>query len=131
MNTRPFDVSRILGPRASRVGRWVVLLALAGCSSAPERAARAQFARQTYCPESRVEAHAVVSDPPSDIAADPERLALWQKAAEERATKQLEWRVSVEGCGERADFVCSDDDALLPKKRCLQSSSARIATAGK
>jgi hypothetical protein len=133
MTTRPCDASRAPRREARRAGHLALLLALAGCAGAPgapsEHTARAQFAQQTYCPEDRVTAHAVVSDPPADIAADPERLALWQDAAEERAKKQLEWHVRVEGCGERASFVCSDDDAvLLPKRRCLESSSARVSS---
>ncbi len=109
------------------------LLSLAACSSAPAtsvRTARAQFSEENYCPLQRVEARMVETAKPSpEVAADPERLALWNQESARRAGRQLEWRVRVEGCGHESDFVCGDDAATwTPRSQCVESSSKSTAS---
>jgi hypothetical protein len=82
---------------------------------------RAQFATDQSCPRERVtvrerpapDAPVVAREPPSEIAADPQRLALWQAAerarqARVRREQRDDFRVyEVEGCNIRQTLTCS------------------------
>ncbi len=90
-----------------------------GCTSVVD-GSKEEFARSFTCPLDRVESHAR-SDlhaadfesksrktPPKDIAADPERLKIWE-ADRKRATDFDDSRdqiVEVRGCGHEVLYAC-------------------------
>jgi hypothetical protein len=102
----------------------VVPVVLAGCASL-EEGARDHFVRALACPAERVTVKArpdlrygdligapTASAPPAEVAADPERLALWK---EQRARAQADGRANanarydvfeVSGCGHTAQLGC-------------------------
>lgn len=97
---------------------WL-LLALVGCKSL-ETGAREAFADDRSCPIERVtarerkdlSAYDLIfgkSEPPDDLAGDPERLALWQKKQDEnrKAWDRSSDLFEVAGCGERKIYKCS------------------------
>lgn len=95
---------------------WWTPLVLAGCATIgatdPMNEARRQFARDDYCPLSRVTAKPaaeLVGSPPPAVAADPARLAMWEDAAIAQAQGNTERQVfSVSGCGDRVNYTCWD-----------------------
>ena len=70
--------------------------------------ARLQFSSDDYCPLDRVVAARVIPipTPPPAIARDPERLAMWQQAAERAAHTDPRQTIAVSGCGDRATYWC-------------------------
>jgi hypothetical protein len=100
-----------------------VVLACAACSSR-EAGARAQFARDVICPEYRVAVSPglLVMDerePPADIAADPERLQMWQeREAERRAAEERKQYFIAQGCGEQRVYHCFYCVRTPGKTRC-------------
>jgi hypothetical protein len=110
-------------------------LTLFGCtfSSYEKSAVRSAFGDSASCPDDRI----VVSEiprpagakplpvpppPPSDVAADPERLAVYQKAHgvdTYRYNKDLPF-FEVEGCGQRHVYQCP----LLPNPDGLTLSTS-------
>lgn len=88
-------------------------LAIGGCAQETEilAGARWQFAKQISCPEDRVTANvdpqSAAQDarpPPPEVAADPDRLAMYDKQAEAEAV--LGRWVVVTGCGQEARYHC-------------------------
>lgn len=95
-----------------------LLVVIAGCSQ--EKSARERFATDKTCPIDRVTATEKVGEsahdliwgppkkPPPEIAADPARLALWQKQEDaskkswDKATRV--WEVT--GCNETQLYTC-------------------------
>ena len=84
--------------------------------------AREQFSREQSCPEDRIQVRARPEvkpsdaffgtdrrEPPSEVARDPARLAIWQKGERERAE---DWNArfepfEVRGCGAQVLYLCS------------------------
>lgn len=98
-----------------------------GALREPPDVARAAFSRDHYCPLGRVETRALISmaQPPHAIAHDPERLAMWSRAAlantgareplgEDGATPRV---VMAKGCGEDAKYDCFVEGGLTPVRR--------------
>jgi hypothetical protein len=100
------------------VKRAAMLLMLTACMSVMD-GSREEFSRQLTCPLERVEARARpelhVSDlreerstPPKDVAADPERMKMWQQKQDE----DRKWRdnrdeiFEVRGCGHQLLMAC-------------------------
>jgi hypothetical protein len=102
-----------------RVVVSLAVVALAGCTSY-ETAARETFSKDKFCPIERVTAKERTdisiydrtfgkSKPPTDVAKDPERLALWKKKEDE--SKRI-WDNSgvvfeVRGCDAKQLYKCS------------------------
>jgi len=102
-------------------------LAAGGCKSL-EKGAREEFSRRYSCPEDRVEvrrradvkAYDLVfsrlapARPPDDVAADPARLAVWEKdEREKRETWNSSWAVfEARGCGHESLQSCSHPSAM-------------------
>jgi hypothetical protein len=91
-----------------------------GCDSY-EAAARDAFVVDQTCPLRRTTAalHAPVSAAPADVAADPERLRLWNdthrpSVAPERARAY----VMARGCGRETVYACWKPDATLAIPIC-------------
>ncbi|HEY6462597.1 MAG TPA: hypothetical protein VIY73_20655 [Polyangiaceae bacterium] len=104
--------------------RWpplvLLLLALGACKSGAMDGAKETFAAKYTCPEGRIEAR-VREDvtetqlanrkkqtPPAEVAADPGRLALWQKQEAEKEKRANAGQVIVEarGCGHEVIYSC-------------------------
>ena len=95
---------------------WAVLL-LAGCKS-KEQGAREHFSKDLTCPEDRVEvreradvkasAWMRVETPPADVAADPERLKMWQAKQDERRSyeESSDAIFEAKGCGAQKLYAC-------------------------
>ncbi len=61
----------------------------------------ATFSRVFFCPVDRIVATPITpAAPPPDVAADPQRLTLWQASHAETS------HVVVEGCGQRLTYTC-------------------------
>jgi hypothetical protein len=82
----------------------LVLLGSVGCSV--QSTARSAASSSWSCPEDRIQITPVAdpsSSPPPDIAADPARLALWQKSQ----ASQVEHRdFAASGCGRTGNVIC-------------------------
>lgn len=63
----------------------------------------ATFSRTLYCPIDRITVHANAAAVPSEIAADPQRLALFQASHADKAY------FLIEGCGKSTAYVCRAD----------------------
>ncbi|MCM8730886.1 hypothetical protein ACFO8O_07875 [Hephaestia sp. GCM10023244] len=96
-------------------------MVVAACAS-HEEAARDTLARAVTCPIERVTATQIdgvrwsevrkrehpIPDPPADILADPQRLALWQ-AKHAPYSEGFDWYYKafhVAGCGHEAEYLC-------------------------
>jgi hypothetical protein len=89
---------------------------LGGCTNVVD-GSKEEFSRSYTCPIDRIEAHARPdlrpSDldprkPPRDIAADPDRLKMWE-ADRKRATEYEDSRdslVELRGCGHQVLYAC-------------------------
>jgi hypothetical protein len=94
---------------------WTMFL-LAGCATLghadPEDEVRRQFARDNFCPLSRVTVKPtveMVGSPPPDVASDPDRLAMWQRAMLEQVNHEGDRQLfSASGCGDLANYACWD-----------------------
>lgn len=97
--------------------RWVVLvlpvtLAVSGCITSRMTGARAQFVAEMTCPADRVAVRpmpvlAPADPPPLEVAADPDRAAMWRaKDAERRAAKEKETYYEATGCGQSRIYHC-------------------------
>jgi hypothetical protein len=93
----------------------LVVLASAGCSLSG--AAVRRFARDESCPEDRVVVRRRAdmrpssaiprTQPPADVAADPERLRVWESTRQdERDLADLGEIYEVEGCGVGRLYTC-------------------------
>ncbi len=81
---------------------FVGLLVLTACSTL-QSTARSQFVHSASCPADRVTvAHPAPEPAPTEIAADPDRLAVWNADAERRASRIYVAR----GCGTERRCVC-------------------------
>jgi len=96
--------------------RWLLsllLLSATACASL-ESSARSEFARENSCPEGRVTvSHAPPRPAPPDVAADPQRLAVWNDTEAKRQTHFY----MVTGCGRQNVYLCEHrygDDFALP-----------------
>ncbi len=111
---------RMLCVRRSLVpGVAMIAVFLVGCRS-DETIARESFAHEFTCPSERVTVtprkDLVGADlavrqeaPPKDIAADPGRLAVWQKeAARRRADYDGTSVIQARGCEHELLYVCGD-----------------------
>ena len=124
---------------------WIVLLlpVLAcsqGCITSRITGARTQFSQDATCPEDRVavrETPLVLTpvEPPPDVAADPQRLAMWQaRDAEQRRAKQSDRYYVVSGCGASHVYRCyycvempgETDCGMAPN--CDEQASCREST---
>ena len=89
---------------------------LAGCArlgpTDPLDEVRREFARDQFCPYSRVTAKPLaemVGSPPPAVASDPDRLAMWQHAMLEQVNGTRDRQTfSVSGCGDLANYTCWD-----------------------
>ena len=110
----------LCGSIGAAAGAFALALGLAGCTnvssltygaSGPE--VRRRFVEEAYCPASRVRVRVVdptTPAPPRSIREDPERLALWEAAAERRGQRPDVRRVVyANGCGLSAAFECWQD----------------------
>jgi hypothetical protein len=89
--------------RATYTGVALALsLLLTACASLSS-SARSEFVAEEACPEGRVEVrHPAPKPAPPDVAADPQRAALWQKHEEEWAAN---YYVAI-GCGREHLYLC-------------------------
>jgi hypothetical protein len=100
--------------------RWVaMMLVLAACKSGAMDSAKEKFSQKYSCPEDSVEArvredvtptqlHNKKKDvPPAEVAADPKRLALWQKQQSDReARDDNDHVVEARGCRHQEIYSC-------------------------
>jgi hypothetical protein len=63
------------------------------------------FSRASFCPVDRVTVVPVASEPPADIAADPQRAAMWRASLEGQTLYQ------VEGCGRSLVVQCRQQNS--------------------
>jgi hypothetical protein len=68
-----------------------------------ELTARHKFVDDNTCPLDRVTAHVTTPAPPSDVAADPERMRLWTAA---HTAKSPYTFMTASGCGSEALYEC-------------------------
>jgi hypothetical protein len=73
-----------------------------GCLT-DELAARHKFVDDKTCPLDRVTAHVTTPAPPSDVAADPERMRLWTAA---HTAKSPYTFMTASGCGSEVLYEC-------------------------
>jgi len=97
----------------------IALVALAGCQSLSD-GAKETFSQENTCPADRVEVRerpelkassftTGTSQPPADIAADPERLKMWQKEQRERLERNDNnghKYAQARGCGKTVLYDC-------------------------
>jgi hypothetical protein len=130
----------MMGMRTQMAGTCLAVVGMLGCGACtlyatnPVSAAQQMFARETYCPDGRVDARLRADlepasgtptnrfrlpSPPVDVAADPERLALWQAQTGEwerrryyeeedtiRETRASTVVVEVDGCDAHSLYIC-------------------------
>ncbi len=100
-------------------GPFALAVVLAGCQVPWYRdnvyRAQSDFSLTHYCPRERVGASVVPASPPAKIAADADRLAMWERAHGEEG----EQGVIVAGCGEEARYDCR----VVPPRRDGESYS--------
>jgi hypothetical protein len=97
-------------PDGIRTVLGLVACALTGCTHyTADKAAVLAATLQWSCPKDRVSTveTPLPNTPPPDVAADPERLALWQKNRSDPGTAPHKYVVS--GCGKRATADCTFD----------------------
>jgi hypothetical protein len=87
-------------------------LACPACITPLETGARAQFSLDVTCPEHRVAVSSVrlqasASEPPPVIAADRERLRMWEERDQRRrADEKKKQYFLARGCGEERTYHC-------------------------
>jgi hypothetical protein len=130
----------MMGMRTQMAATCLAVVGLLGCASCvayatnPVSAAKQTFSRVTYCPDGRVDARLRADlepasgpptnrfrlpSPPVNVAADPERLALWQAQTGEwerrryyeeedaiRETRASTVVVEVDGCDAHSLYIC-------------------------
>lgn len=118
---------------------FAVLILPSGCAWFSSKAiAGNEFANAFMCPRDRVVVtarpdippHAVMGSatPPAEIAADPQRLAMWrQQQVQKDAGRGV---YDVQGCGHEARYVCGmfDVGGDVSSMTCVGNSSSHIAT---
>ncbi len=106
--------------RAMAIG---ALLMMTGCAMSMAEGARHIFSEKNICPADRVTVHKRADipphtllapqrtdqQPPPEVSADPERLALWNKLQQDRQATVDEAGTTYEvaGCGQSVMYVCS------------------------
>ena len=135
---------------------WVLAAALlaigSGCGVRASEV-REVFAEDNNCPEDRVEVKkrsdlsawsvstgGLVKKPPPDVAADPERLAMWQKKRKQlqKNSERNSWVFEARGCGQEAILVCGTAHSAGKMSRgadiasvsCTGETKAMAAPAG-
>jgi hypothetical protein len=130
--TAPFlrDRHGSVQPSLKAVAAISALAALVGCQSLLD-GAKETFSNENTCPIERVEARErpelkassfkAKRTPPADIAADPGRLAMWQKQEEASHTSSdgLGSIAEVRGCGKRAFYRCYRSSKQAHRMHCV------------
>src|SRR3954453_7786758 len=111
--------------------RWALaLLFVCGCQSVTD-GAKGEFSREYVCPPDRIEARARPelkpsqfsgpSAPPKDVAADPDRLDLWQAERAKLAANIDAWGQIVEarGCDVHVFYSCGHPTRSSDGKRWM------------
>jgi len=124
MRSGPTNRAWISRAIVARGGQLAAIALLSACTPATSRTAsvaeaRATFAIEQYCPADRVAATRVLAlgAPPSAVARDPGRFALWRAIALRRAATDERQIVQVEGCGESAQYACWDFKGQVQGRR--------------
>ncbi len=118
-----------------RIASLFGVLVVAGCTS-KETAVKEKFSRVHVCPADRVEVRErteitraslrVRPEPAPEVAADPERLALWTKE-QERMDKNIAGMCSIyeaRGCGAQQLFCCSRPPKHVDRVNCTDEAYA-------
>jgi hypothetical protein len=99
--------------RVAPVSGIVSLVVVSGCASWQFVDARAMFSAMESCPEeavslawtSQLDIVLPAQVPPAEVAADPARLAVWQRTYR----RPVGPFVAASGCGHRTLYVCDND----------------------
>ncbi len=99
------------------IAAFATALGATGCSKVGT--ARSDFAHEFSCPEDRVTVHERTGPPPpiptpappADVAADPQRLAMWKADTDKRIAAAMKEASAqdvyvAEGCGHTASYTC-------------------------
>lgn len=111
----------------------VALLACSGCVTSMA-GARSQFAQDETCPDDRVSVAAearlpTVASPPPDVASDPQRLAMWQRADEQRERSESREKYYVaKGCGQTQVYHCYHCVDMPDKTVCGTVPNCEVAS---
>jgi hypothetical protein len=123
-NAAGLRIAKKLVVRASFIALLVLVSPFVGAcapnaGSFVAATARSEFSRESYCPIERVKAFPLVgvSEAPTAITRDEERLAMWRAAAVAHARTEPRKRVEVTGCGEHAVYACWESGGRVPGRR--------------